>query len=132
MNTLFNFNNPTNLLFGSGTLNELGSLSMPGKKAMVLISRGKSTKANGYLDCTLAQNNGAGDGTGSYGLSWWMRQFGAENYDTYYAFGAWGQYIFVVPELELVTVIASEGPQLCAAPVFYRLCFGGLQWIGIF
>lgn len=58
---------------------------------------------------TTAQNNGAGDGTGSYGLSWWVRSF--NGYDTYYAFGAWGQYIFVVPELDLVTVIASAGPQ---------------------
>lgn len=51
----FNFNNPTNLIFGSGKLNELGSLSMPGKKAIVLISNGKSTRANGYLDRTLEQ-----------------------------------------------------------------------------
>lgn len=67
--------------------------------------------ADWLAESTTAQNNGAGDGTGSYGLSWWTRQFGTENYDTYYAFGAWGQYIFVVPELNLVTVIASEGPQ---------------------
>ncbi|MCH1939261.1 iron-containing alcohol dehydrogenase [Holdemania massiliensis] len=51
----FNFNNPTNLYFGSGSLNQLGSLTMPGKKALVLISNGKSTKINGYLDRTLSQ-----------------------------------------------------------------------------
>lgn len=51
----FNFNNPTNIIFGSGTLNELGKQKMPGKKAMVLISNGKSTKENGYLDRTLEQ-----------------------------------------------------------------------------
>lgn len=51
----FNFNSPTNLIFGSGALNQLSSLPMPGKKAMVLISNGQSTKANGYLDRTLAQ-----------------------------------------------------------------------------
>lgn len=56
----FNFNNPTNLFFGSGKLNELGSLPMPGKKAMVLISNGKSTKATGYLDRTLEQLKKAG------------------------------------------------------------------------
>ncbi len=56
----FNFNNPTNLYFGTGALNELGSLAMPGKKAMVLISNGKSTKINGYLDRTLAQLEKAG------------------------------------------------------------------------
>lgn len=56
----FNFNNPTNLYFGVGALNELGSLAMPGKKAMVLISNGKSTKENGYLNRTLAQLENAG------------------------------------------------------------------------
>lgn len=60
MNMNFNFNNPTNLIFGSGSLNELGKQKMPGKKAMVLISNGKSTRANGYLDRTLAQLQEAG------------------------------------------------------------------------
>lgn len=55
----FNFNNPTNLYFGAGALNKLGSLEMPGKKAMVLISNGRSTKENGYLDRTLEQLNKA-------------------------------------------------------------------------
>ena len=58
---------------------------------------------------TSVQNAGPGGSTGKYGLSWWVRPFG--DYDTYYAFGAWGQYIFVVPELNLVTVIASASPQ---------------------
>ena len=66
---------------------------------------------------TSVQNNGAGDSTGSYGYQWWVREFGG--YDTYYAFGAWGQYIFVVPELDLVTVIASEGPQNSYASRIY-------------
>lgn len=65
--------------------------------------------ANWLEDSVIPKNNGAGDGTGSYGYQWWIRQFGG--YDCYYAFGAWGQYILVVPELDLVTVIASEGPQ---------------------
>lgn len=56
----FNFNNPTDLYFGAGSLNKLGSLSLPGKKAMVLISNGKSTKVNGYLDRTLEQLKIAG------------------------------------------------------------------------
>ena len=60
MNMNFNFNNPTNIYFGTGMLNELGTLPMPGKKAMVLISNGKSTKANGYLDRTLEQLQKAG------------------------------------------------------------------------
>ena len=38
---------PTKLLFGAGQLNELGKQSLPGKKALLLISNGKATKANG-------------------------------------------------------------------------------------
>ena len=50
MNMTFHFNNPTNLIFGSGTLNELGKQKMPGKKALLLISNGKSAKVNGSFD----------------------------------------------------------------------------------
>lgn len=65
--------------------------------------------ADWLTESTAAQNSGAGDSTGQYGYQWWVRSFGG--YDCYYAFGAWGQYIFVVPELEMVVAIASEGPQ---------------------
>lgn len=60
-------------------------------------------------ESTSVQDSGPGGSTGQYGYQWWIRSF--NGYDTYYAFGAWGQYILVVPELELVTVIASPGPQ---------------------
>lgn len=60
MNMKFNFNNPTNLLFGSGSLNELGEQILPGKKALLMTSNGKSTKVNGYLDRTISQLNKAG------------------------------------------------------------------------
>lgn len=60
MNMNFNFNNPTNLLFGRGMLNALGDRKLPGKKALLMISNGKSTRANGYLDRTVAQLEKAG------------------------------------------------------------------------
>ena len=65
-------------------------------------------------ESTTVRNAGPGGSTGQYGYQWWVRSFGG--YDTYYAFGAWGQYIFVVPELELVTVIASHYPENSYAP----------------
>ena len=40
---------PTKTLFGAGMLNKLHEQRMPGKKALIVISKGKSTKANGYL-----------------------------------------------------------------------------------
>lgn len=51
----FNFYNPTNLIFGSGTLNKLKKQTLPGQKAMLLISNGKSTKANGSFDRVIDQ-----------------------------------------------------------------------------
>lgn len=59
MNMTFNFNNPTNLIFGSGKLSELGEQKLPGKKALLLISNGKSTKANGSFDRVVEQLNKA-------------------------------------------------------------------------
>ena len=69
MNMNFNFNNPTNLIFGRGSLNKLGGLPMPGKKALVLISNGKSTRENGYLDRTLEQLEKAGVETALFVLT---------------------------------------------------------------
>ncbi|WP_411678671.1 iron-containing alcohol dehydrogenase [Clostridium thailandense] len=40
---------PTRLLFGAGQLNQLREQQLPGKKALLVISSGKSIKANGYL-----------------------------------------------------------------------------------
>lgn len=40
---------PTRTLFGAGQLNHLHEQSLPGKKAMIIVSRGKSVKVNGYL-----------------------------------------------------------------------------------
>lgn len=62
MNMNFNFNNPTNLIFGSGKLNELGGqiaarrkAGTLGKKALLLTSNGKSTKINGSFDRVMEQ-----------------------------------------------------------------------------
>lgn len=60
MNMNFNFNNPTNLIFGSGKLNELGKQKMPGKKALLLMSNGKSAKVSGAYDKTAAGLKEAG------------------------------------------------------------------------
>ena len=60
MNMNFDFNNPTKILFGSGKLNELGSQPLPGKKALLLMSGGKSAKVSGAYDRTLEQLHKAG------------------------------------------------------------------------
>lgn len=59
----FNMYVPTKILFGAGTLNELGKQQLPGKKAVIIISNGKSTRANGYLSRTEEQLAQAGVAT---------------------------------------------------------------------
>lgn len=44
-----------------------------------------------------------------YGYQWWMDTFrrGSESYDSFYAAGWGGQYIFVIPELNMVCVFTG-------------------------
>ncbi len=56
----FNMYVPTRILFGAGELNNLHTQKMPGKKAMIVISSGKSARANGYLVRTEEQMKLAG------------------------------------------------------------------------
>lgn len=51
----FNMYLPTRILLGAGMLNKLHAQNLPGKKAMVVISSGKSTRANGSLERVLGQ-----------------------------------------------------------------------------
>ncbi len=45
----FNYFIPTKILFGAGKLNELANETFPGKKALIVISAGKSVFTNGSL-----------------------------------------------------------------------------------
>ena len=60
MNMDFHLFTPTRLLFGRGKLNELGNQCLPGKKALLLISSGKSVKVNGTLSRVEEQLSRAG------------------------------------------------------------------------
>lgn len=51
---------PTHWYFGRGQLDHLHDMALPGKRALVVISNGKSTKANGYLARTLEELARAG------------------------------------------------------------------------
>lgn len=51
---------PTRVLFGAGQLSKLHEQTMPGKKAMLVISNGKSTRMSGALDRTTEQLRAAG------------------------------------------------------------------------
>ena len=47
-------------------------------------------------------------GSADYGYQWWVRTFGENNHPAYFAQGHYGQYIFVVPDLDLVVAITSH------------------------
>lgn len=51
---------PTDILFGPGSLNQLGDQALPGRNALIVISCGTSTRANGYLQRTQSELNRAG------------------------------------------------------------------------
>lgn len=51
---------PTRVMFGAGMLNNLSEQPMPGRRALIIISNGKSTRANGYLARTEEQLHKAG------------------------------------------------------------------------
>ncbi|GAB6170157.1 iron-containing alcohol dehydrogenase [Clostridium carnis] len=53
----FNYHIPTKILFGKGKLEELSKIELPGKKALLVISNGKSMKRYGYLDKVISLLN---------------------------------------------------------------------------
>lgn len=46
----FDYFIPTRILFGAGKLNELAKITLPGKKALIVVSNGTSMKRYGYLE----------------------------------------------------------------------------------
>ncbi|WAW10495.1 iron-containing alcohol dehydrogenase [Oxalobacter vibrioformis] len=56
----FNYFIPTRIMFGKGQLNHLHECVPPGDKALVVISTGKSTRENGYLDRLIGELKLAG------------------------------------------------------------------------
>ena len=56
----FSFHVPTKILFGPGALQKLHGEKLPGKKALVVISNGKSVRANGALAALEAELDAAG------------------------------------------------------------------------
>ncbi|MBU5626098.1 iron-containing alcohol dehydrogenase [Oscillibacter sp. MSJ-2] len=56
----FDFNNPTHLIFGSGSIATLGRQPLPGKKALLLMSGGRSAQVSGAYGKVTAQLKAAG------------------------------------------------------------------------
>lgn len=56
----YTFHVPTKVLFGAGVLKKLHEEKLPGKKALIVISNGKSTRTNGSLAALEAELDAAG------------------------------------------------------------------------
>lgn len=59
-NLMYDMYVPTRVMFGAGMLDKLNEQPMPGRRALIVISNGKSTRANGYLLRTEEQLHKAG------------------------------------------------------------------------
>ncbi len=59
-NLMYDMYVPTRVMFGAGMLDKLNEQPMPGRRALIVISNGKSTRANGYLSRTEEQLHKAG------------------------------------------------------------------------
>lgn len=59
-----------------------------------------------WIDSSWVQRTTSGWSGNGYGYGWWMTRLGG--YDTYFAWGYGGQYIFIIPRLETTIVITSD------------------------
>ncbi len=56
----------------------------------------------------------------SYGYQWWIRTVGDNNYHCYYAQGFGGQFLFVVPDLNLIITFTSNYNSDDYSNMFYK------------
>jgi CubicO group peptidase (beta-lactamase class C family) len=67
---------------------------------------GRQVVPRRWVEASTAPRTRSGWSGQEYGYGWWIRNAGAHR--VYYAWGYGGQFIFVVPSLELVVVTTSE------------------------
>jgi CubicO group peptidase (beta-lactamase class C family) len=67
---------------------------------------GKQVVPADWIEASLVPRGRSSRSGLSYGYGWWIRELGGV--DAYFAWGYGGQFIFVVPQLELVVVTTSS------------------------
>jgi CubicO group peptidase (beta-lactamase class C family) len=76
---------------------------------------GKPLIPRAYVQASTQAHNRGGLPEGSaYGLLWWITTLG--EHAAFYAAGIGGQFIFVIPAVDLVVVIASEDERRSGNP----------------
>jgi CubicO group peptidase (beta-lactamase class C family) len=69
---------------------------------------GQALIPNAYLaEALQPHSRGGPPGNAAYGYFWWVREQAPHPYA--FAFGSGGQYLFVVPDMDLVVAVASSG-----------------------
>ena len=69
-------------------------------------ANGRQIVSARWVDASLEPRTRSPRGDRSYGYGWWIRELGGR--PTYYAWGFGGQFIFLVPDLELIVVMTSS------------------------
>jgi CubicO group peptidase (beta-lactamase class C family) len=59
-----------------------------------------------WIDSSWVRRTSSGWSGNGYGYGWWMTELAG--YETYFAWGYGGQYIFIIPRLETTIVITSD------------------------
>lgn len=67
---------------------------------------GRQVVPKAWVDGSWVRRTRSGWSGQDYGYGWWIRRSGT--HDVYFAWGYGGQFIFVVPDLELVVVTTSD------------------------
>jgi CubicO group peptidase (beta-lactamase class C family) len=70
------------------------------------VANGRQIVPRAWIDSSFAARTSSPFNGNRYGYGWWTRS--AQGYDVRYAWGYGGQFIFVVPELQLVVVTTSD------------------------
>jgi len=79
-----------------------GALYLDGGRA----PNGKQVVPKAWIDSAWVRRTRSGWSDQDYGYGWWIRRSGV--HDVYFAWGYGGQFIFVVPTLDLVVVTTSD------------------------
>ena len=70
------------------------------------LHEGRQVIPRAWIDSTLPPRTTSPWNGHGYGYGWWTRR--AEGYEVKFAWGYGGQYVFIVPELQLVVVMTSD------------------------
>ncbi len=91
---------------------KLGSLYLQGGKW-----NGEQVISADWIEKSTERQADGDANIGGYGYGWWLQSY--DGNPTYFALGYAGQYVFVVPNRNMVVAFTSDSPQDAGLPVRY-------------